>query len=58
MKFKIELEAVSPKEKAMTPIMKINISSENASPESVGETLYRASYLVSQLDLKIKEMTQ
>jgi len=42
LKFKIELEAVSPKEKALTPILKINIESDDASPETIQHILEEA----------------
>lgn len=50
MKFKIELEAVSPKEKALTPILKIHLSSDNAAPQAIIDTLDKLTTMIWSIE--------
>jgi len=56
MKFKIEIEATSPTEKALARILRIDISSPNASPESIATILREAYLLIWGLGDSIKKM--
>jgi len=56
MKFKIELEAVSPREKALTPIMKIRIESKHATPETVKSIFDQVSWIMWNLKVAINKL--
>jgi len=56
MKFKIELEAFTSREKALTPVMKINLSSKYATPEDVRKIFDQVSAIIWNLERAINKL--